>query len=135
MHHLGVMRSYVERHLQELRERIQDESFIMKQLKLHFTTWWKNLNIHIGETPEEKTIYLLAASPHSLVKSWQAYDIIRFTFYTKAKDNRSQRQNSRVRVDAEDNTRQKMLIMGTLKKFGKTIMECVYKFLYSNVNG
>jgi hypothetical protein len=49
-------------------------------------------------------IYLLAASPHSVVKSWQAYDINGFTFYTKAKDYRSQCQNSRVRVDAEDRT-------------------------------
>jgi hypothetical protein len=29
----------------------------------------------------------------------------------------------------------KILIMGTLKKFGKSIMEYFYKFLYSNVNG
>jgi hypothetical protein len=49
----------------------------------------QHLNIHVGETPEEKTIYLLAASPHSLVKSWQVYDINEFTFYTKAKDSRS----------------------------------------------
>jgi hypothetical protein len=43
-------------------------------------------------------------------------------------------QNSVVRVDAKDSTRQKMHIMGTLKKFGKSIMECLYKFMYSNVN-
>jgi hypothetical protein len=29
----------------------------------------EGLNIPIGETPEEKTIYLLAAGPQSLVKS------------------------------------------------------------------
>jgi hypothetical protein len=80
-------------------------------------------------------IYLLVAGPHSVVKSWQAYDINVFTFYTKAKDRRSQCQNSGVRVDAEDSTRQKILIMGTLKKFEKSIMECLYKFLYSNING
>jgi hypothetical protein len=68
-------------------------------------------------------IYLLAASPHSVVKSWQAYDINGFTFYTKAKDRRSQCQNSGVRVDAKDSTGQKMFIMGTLKKFGKSIIE------------
>jgi hypothetical protein len=79
-------------------------------------------------------IYLLAAGPHSVVKSWQAYDINRFAFYTKAKDCRSQCQNSGVRVDVEDSTGQKMLIMGTLKKLGKSIMECLYKFVYSNVN-
>jgi hypothetical protein len=52
-----------------------------------------------------------------------------------AKDYRSQCQNSGVRVDAEDRTGQKMLIIGTLKKFGKSIMKYLYKFLYSNVNG
>jgi hypothetical protein len=83
------MRPYVEKHLQELHEIIQGEALIMKQHKLHFTAWLNDLNIHVGETPEEKMIYLLAAGPHSLVKSCQAYDINGFTFYTKAKDSRS----------------------------------------------
>jgi hypothetical protein len=95
----------------------------------------KDLNIHVGETPEEKMIYLLDVGSHNVVKSRQTYDINGFTFYTKAKDNRSQCQNSGVRVDAKDSTRQKLLIMGILKKFWKSIMECLYKFLYSNVNG
>jgi hypothetical protein len=56
---------------------------------------------------KEKIIYLLVARPHSVVKSWQACDINDFTFYTKAKDSRSQYQNSGVRVDAEDSTWQK----------------------------
>jgi hypothetical protein len=66
------MRPYVEKHLQELRERIQDEALIMKQHKLHFTSWLKDLNIRVTKTLEEKMIYLLAAGPHSLVKSWKA---------------------------------------------------------------
>jgi hypothetical protein len=90
MQQLVVMRPYVEKHLHELRERIQDETLTMKQHKLHFTTWLKDLNAPIGETPEVKMIYLLAAGPHSMVKTWQAYDINGFTFYTKAKDCRSQ---------------------------------------------
>jgi hypothetical protein len=45
------------------------------------------------------------------------YDINGCTFYTKAKDSRSQCQNSGVRVDAEDSTGQKMLIVATLKKY------------------
>jgi hypothetical protein len=92
------------------------------------TAWLKDINILIGDTLEEKMIYLL-------VKSWKAYDINGFTFYIKAKDCRSQCQNNGVRVDAEDSTGQKKLIMGTLKKFEKSIMECLYKFLYSNLNG
>jgi hypothetical protein len=135
MQQLAVMTLYIEKHLQEVHERIQDKTLIMKQHKIYFTAWLKDLNIPFGETPEEKMIYLLAVGPHSVVKSWQAYDINDFTFYTKAKDCRSQCQNSGVRVDAEYRTGQKMLIMGTLKKFGKSIMEYLYKFLYSNVNG
>jgi hypothetical protein len=119
IHQLAVMGSYVEKHLQELHEKIQDESLIMKQHKLHFTTWLKDLNLSVGETSEEKMIYLLASGPHNLVKTWQAYDINGCTFYTKAKDSRSQCQNSCVKVDAEDSTRQKTLIMGILKKYGK----------------
>jgi hypothetical protein len=61
----------------------------MKQHKLHFTTSLNDLNLLVDETEEETIIHLLASGPHSLVKSWQAYDINRCTFYTKAKDNRS----------------------------------------------
>jgi hypothetical protein len=112
------VRPYVEKHLQELREKNQDEDLIMKQHKLYFTSGLKDLNLPVGETKEEKMICLLTSGPHSLVKSWQAYDINGCTFYTKANDSRSQCQNSDVRVDAEDSTRQKMLIMTTLKKYG-----------------
>jgi hypothetical protein len=61
----------------------------MKQHKLHFTTSLNDLNLLVDETEEETIIRLLASGPHSLVKSWQAYDINRCTFYTKAKDSRS----------------------------------------------
>jgi hypothetical protein len=102
MHQLTVMRSYVEKHLQELHEKNQDEVLIMKQHKHHFTTWLKDLNLPVGELEEEKMIHLLTFGPHNLVKSWQAYDINGCIFYTKAKDSRSQFQNSGVRVDAKD---------------------------------
>jgi hypothetical protein len=81
MHQLSVMRPYIEKHLQELHERIQDEDLIMKQHKLHFTTWLNDLNIPVGETPEEKMIHLLAIGPHSLDTSWQVYDINEFILY------------------------------------------------------
>jgi hypothetical protein len=54
------MRPYIE---------IQDEVLIMKQHNLHFAAWLKDLNIPVGETLEEKMIYLLAAGPHNLIKS------------------------------------------------------------------
>jgi hypothetical protein len=53
----------VKKHLQELRERIQYETLIIKQHKFYFTTWLKDLNIPIGETPKEKMIYLFGCWP------------------------------------------------------------------------
>jgi hypothetical protein len=111
MHQLAIMRPYVEKYLQELRKKNQDEDLIMKQHKLHFTTWLKDLNLPVGETEEEKLIHLLTSGSHSLVKSWKAYDINGCTFYTKEKDSRSQCQNSSVRVDAEDSTRQNKFLL------------------------
>jgi hypothetical protein len=58
MQQLAVLRPYIEKHLQELHKRIQDKTLIVKQHKLHFIAWLKELNIPIGETPEEKIIYL-----------------------------------------------------------------------------
>jgi hypothetical protein len=89
MDQLVVMKPYVEKHLQELRVKNQEEDLIMKQYKLHFTTWLKDLNLPVGEIEEEKMICLLTSGPHSLVKSWQTYDINGCTFYIKAKDSRS----------------------------------------------
>jgi hypothetical protein len=63
MQQLVVMRPFVEKHLQELHGRIQGETFIMKQHKLHFTAWLEDLNIPVGETPVEKMIYLLVVGP------------------------------------------------------------------------
>jgi hypothetical protein len=58
MQQLAVMRPYVEEHLQELHERIYDETLILKQHKLHFTAWLKELNIPIGETPEKNNLFV-----------------------------------------------------------------------------
>jgi hypothetical protein len=118
IHQLVVMGPYIEQHLHELHEKIHDEALITKQHKLHFTTWLNDLNLSVGETSEEKMIHLLASGPHNLVKTWQAYDLNGCTFYTKAKDSRSQCQNSGVRVDAKDSMGQKIFIMGMLKKYG-----------------
>jgi hypothetical protein len=41
----------------------------MKQHKLHFTTWLKDLNLPVTKIEEEKTIHLLTFGPYSMVKS------------------------------------------------------------------
>ena len=110
MHELQIMAPYVDQHLQELREKNggQTEAWIMKQHKLHFTAWLKDLDLPLGETIEEKTKHRLSQGPLRFVQTWQGYDINGFTFYTKAKDKKSKYQNSGVRVDAEDGSGQKI---------------------------
>jgi hypothetical protein len=54
MQQLAVMRPYIENLSQEIRERIHAEFLIMKQHKLHFIAWLKDLNIPIGDTLEAK---------------------------------------------------------------------------------
>jgi hypothetical protein len=110
IHQLAVMRPYVEKYLHEPRKKNQDVVLIMKQHKLHFTIWLKDLNLPVGITDEEKMICLLTFVPHSLVKSWNVYAINGCIFYTKTKNSRGQCQNSGVRVDAEDSTGQKCLL-------------------------
>jgi hypothetical protein len=73
--------------LEELCEKNQGEDLIIKQHKLHFTTWLKDLNIPLGETEEEKIIHLLTSGPYNSGKSWQTYDINGCTFYTVAGQN------------------------------------------------
>jgi hypothetical protein len=68
------MRSYVEKHLQELHKKNQDKDLIMKQHKLHFTTSLKDIDLLVAEIEEEETAHLLTSGPHILFKSWQAYD-------------------------------------------------------------
>jgi hypothetical protein len=52
MHQLAVMRPYIEKNLQELCEKTQDEDLIMKQHKLHFTRWLKDLSLPVGKIEE-----------------------------------------------------------------------------------
>jgi hypothetical protein len=61
-----VMRLYVGKHLQELRKKNQDKDLIIKQHKLHFITWLKDINLPVGKIEEEKMIHLLTSSPYSL---------------------------------------------------------------------
>jgi hypothetical protein len=51
MHHLAIMGSYIEKHLQEIHKKNQDKALFMKQHKLHFTAWLKDINLPVGETP------------------------------------------------------------------------------------
>ena len=104
----------------------------MKEHKIHFTSWPRDLNLSVGETDNEMMIKKLSYGPLTMVKTWQAYDINGFTFYTKAKDKKCQHQNSGVRADAEDSTGQKNAYYGYIEEiwvldYGNSVEIPVFK--------
>ena len=75
---------------------------IVREQKHLFGKWLREQDILEGETTTEQTLWRLAVGPSSQVTSWQAYDVNGYTFYTKAKDQKSVTQNSRVHIENVD---------------------------------
>jgi hypothetical protein len=74
------------------------EAWIMKEHRRIFTTWLMDKKI----PTEDMTIKMLASRLSNCVTSCQAYDINRYTYYTKEKDKKSVAQNSGIRIEAID---------------------------------
>jgi hypothetical protein len=70
----------------------------MKEHRRVFTTWLMDKNI----PTKEMMMKMLTSRPSSCVTSCQAYDINRYTYYTKEKDMRSVAQNSGICIGAFD---------------------------------
>ena len=56
----------------------------------------------IGTDIDDALLELLANGPSTMIRTFQAYEINGYTFYTRAQDNKSTNQNSGVRIDAYD---------------------------------
>jgi hypothetical protein len=97
---LVIAEPYIDKHLLELQRGNTDrtDAWIMKEHQHVFTTWLMDKDIHT----EEMAMKMLASRPSSCVTSWQAYDINRYTYYTKEKDRRSVAQNSSICIEAFD---------------------------------
>jgi hypothetical protein len=97
---------FIVQHENEIHEKndSQTEDWVIKEQKRHFTSWLKEHgHLFQGNSIDDTMLTRLAASPSSYVTSWQAYEINGYTYYTKAKDNKSVAyQNSGVRIDAID---------------------------------
>ena len=90
-------------------------------------------NIEDGTTTEEIMMKQLCMGPSARVTTWQAYDINGYTFYTSAKDRKSQCKNSGIRIDAiDDSMGQKVTYFGVIDKiweldYGLNIQIPVFK--------
>jgi hypothetical protein len=100
LQHLKIVAPYIEEHLSELhRDNIgHTVAWIMKEHQRVFTIWLMDKEI----PTEDMTMKMLASRPSSCVTSWKAYDINRYTYYTKEKDKKSIVQNSGIHIEAID---------------------------------
>jgi hypothetical protein len=96
------MEPYIDEHMEIILSESNGRrgEWVMKQHKLHITSWLKDKNIQPGETIDSITISKLTAGPSRQVTSWSSYEINGYTFYTHTKDSKSVNQNSGVRVVA-----------------------------------
>jgi hypothetical protein len=68
------------------------------------------------DVPREDTkMKMLASRPSSCVTSWQAYDINRYTYYTKERDRRSVAKNSGICIETIDPLGMKITYYGYIQ--------------------
>jgi hypothetical protein len=103
---LAIVEPFIVQHENEIRDEndSQTEDWVIKEQKRRFPSWLKEHgHLFQRNSIDDTTLTRLAADPSSNVTSWQAYEINGYTYYTKAKDNKSVAyQNSGVRIDAID---------------------------------
>jgi hypothetical protein len=78
----------------------QTEDWVIREQKRRFPSWLKeHWHLFQGNSIDDTILTRLAAGPSSNVTSRQAYEINGYTYYTKAKDNKSfAYQNSGVQM-------------------------------------
>jgi hypothetical protein len=87
-HHLVVMETYIEKHMEELRathDGQRTEAWVQKEHKRTFTNWLKTVDIPQGEADDESTdtVKKIVSSLSTQITTWQGYDINGYMFHTK----------------------------------------------------
>jgi hypothetical protein len=101
-----------------VKKMIVEPRIVIKEQKRRFPSWLKEHgHLFQGNSIDDTTLTRLAAGPSSNVTSWQAYEINGYTYYTKAKDNKSVAyQNSGVRIDAIDKSGSNITYYGFIEE-------------------
>ncbi|XP_040379887.1 uncharacterized protein LOC102719111 [Oryza brachyantha] len=118
---LAIIEPFIERHIEEIKACFlgRTADWVSKEHKRRFASWFKDLNLPVGDCMEQPTLQRLACGPSSIVNSWQGYDINGFTLYTSTKDMKSIAQNSGVHVQAIDTNGEKKSYYGTIQEIWK----------------
>jgi hypothetical protein len=107
LQHLELVAPWVLEHKSFIENKFSDtgrrrtKGDVTREHNSSFTRWFKEklLQLHHGNTPsteEEKLLFALSQGPAMNVRTYQAYDINGYTFYTEKKDQSSEHQNSGV---------------------------------------
>ena len=72
---------------------------VLKEHNKTFLNWFKDTIF--GDDNTYETLRKLANGPKRNVTTWQGYDINKYSFYTKAQDEKSTMQNSGFSLRAE----------------------------------
>ena len=97
----NVVIPYIVRHeslVKESNPKIT-KNRVLKEDNKTFLNWFKD--IIFGDENAFETTRKLTDGPKRNVKSWQGYDINKYSFYTKSQDDKSIMQNSGVSLKDE----------------------------------
>jgi len=108
LQYLSGIQPYTEIHMRSLRTENPPKSakWITNKHNATFASWLKD---YCGSYPydpdddangDKEMVYNLAHGPQYNLRTYQAYDINGYTFYTEAQDRRSVYQNSGVMLQA-----------------------------------
>ncbi|CAM8947720.1 unnamed protein product [Rhodiola kirilowii] len=107
LQHMPDITPFIEQHLNILRSAFprKSEQWLQKEHSRSFCNWLRsNENLNNQANSEEESddlVKWLLPGPTPTVYSWNAYDINRFCFHTKAQDDQTVVQNSGVTLVAE----------------------------------
>jgi hypothetical protein len=101
LQHLELVAPWVLEHKSFIEKKGSDtgrrrtKGDVTREHNSSFTRWFKEklLQLHHGNMPsteEEKLLFVLSQSPAMNVRTYQAYDINGYTFYTEKKDHSSE---------------------------------------------
>ena len=106
LQHLKLIEPWVEEHKSLIKQNFIDlrrprkKRDVTREHNSSFTRWFKKRQLVRAESimpsTEEKLIFSLSQGPGHNVRTYQAYDIYDFRFYTEENDKNSEYQNSGV---------------------------------------
>ena len=105
LQHIQLVDLWVDKHKSLIDKRFNDtgrrrtRGDVTREHNSTFTSWFKKelLLVHQGKSPnsaDHKLIFILSHCPSLNVRTYQAYDINGYSFYTEEKDKNSEYQNS-----------------------------------------